>query len=265
MGIKHFILIVAMLFALPSQACELTMGYRTNARAPLIAEAPDNQGLYLDLYSAAAQQIGCSLSIMRAPKKRILRGLREGSIDFYPALNFTEDRARYIHYIENGLPGGDIGISHKNLDEVTELHQLKGKRLVKAIGSPNFVEGIAGIQIIEKPELPTAKAIDLIDKERVDFYIYNRDSILYELKLKRPDNIHIHLECCGGTKPLYLGFSKYSPHFKGKANPSFKSERASAIHQADLLENSIALQFARALADMKESFKTKAIYAFYYD
>lgn len=245
-----------------SFACELVMGYRTNERLPLINAAPNDEGLYKDLYSKAAAHIGCQLKIVRAPKKRILNGLRDGSIDFYPGFNYTHERAEFVHYINNGLPGGDIGVSHKKLKEVTRLEQLKGYSLAKPIGSPNFVKDIQGVNVIEKSELTTEKAVQLVNKERIDFYIYNRDSLLYHLKTNKPENIKIHFHCCGGEQPLYLGFSLRSKHFSGIENPVTGRKDRMNQHSLGI---SKALDFQKALIEMKSNFVTKALYAYYYD
>ena len=83
--------LLTLLFSQNLFACELVMGYRTNARLPLIAAAPDNRGVYNKIYATAAQQIGCSLRIVRKPKKRILKDLQDGLIDFYPGFDFTPE------------------------------------------------------------------------------------------------------------------------------------------------------------------------------
>lgn len=67
-----------------SYSCTLTMGYRTNERPPLIASAPDNSGLYLEFYQHVTEKLGCQLKVVRGPKKRILKKLYDGEIDFYP-------------------------------------------------------------------------------------------------------------------------------------------------------------------------------------
>jgi len=77
-----------------ASACQITMGYRTNERAPLIAKAPNNQGLYFDLFSLAAKKVGCQLQVVRKPKKRILKMMRNGEVDFYPGFNFSLKRAK---------------------------------------------------------------------------------------------------------------------------------------------------------------------------
>ena len=96
---------IVIIFLLPlySFSCEMKMGYRTNERLPLITQAPINEGIYIDLYRRALKDIGCKLSVIRAPKKRIMYMLEIGEIDFYPGLGYSAERDKYIYYIDSGL------------------------------------------------------------------------------------------------------------------------------------------------------------------
>ncbi|MBF0369438.1 MAG: transporter substrate-binding domain-containing protein [Magnetococcales bacterium] len=261
-----FFLSALVLFQNMAAACTLTMGYRTNERLPLIGKHPDASGLYSDLYRKAAEKVGCSLEVVRQPKKVVLKMLKDGRIDFYPGFNFTEKRAVYTFYIENGLPGGDIGVSHADLAEVTDLSQLQGKTMISALGAPDFLQGVTGVRLKQLPELTTKKALFLLQKKRGDFYIYNRSSIHYLLKTEQFSGLKTHPNCCGGQKPLYLGFSKNSPHFAGSANPDFDPTQAmTAVNYPVILEKeSLAYQFQQALKEMALSGWTEQLYAQYY-
>ncbi len=182
------------------------MGYRTTERLPLIAKAPSNEGLYYDLYSHAAKQIGCQLTVVRSPKKRLLKMLKEGEIDFYPGFVFTPERANYVHFILNGLPGGEVGISLKSMEEVRDKQQLKGLTLIQSLGAPDFASGV-DVNYYTKAELSIPEAIELLRKDRGDFYIYPRSTLLYYLKTHNSQDIKAHMDCCGGEQPLYLAFS----------------------------------------------------------
>jgi hypothetical protein len=45
--------------------------------------------------------------------------LERGEIDFYPGFNLTEKRASFAYFIENGLPGSDIGVSREDFPDIT--------------------------------------------------------------------------------------------------------------------------------------------------
>ncbi|MCK6264108.1 transporter substrate-binding domain-containing protein [Vibrio sp. ZSDE26] len=242
------------------------MGYRTNERPPLITKAPENQGLYPELYQRAAEKIDCNIEIIRAPKKRLLKSLREGEIDFYPGLNFTQERSQYIFYIENGLPGGDIGLSRPDFPTVEHLEQLKGYTLLKASGGPDYLEGVGGVLVNAEPEMSTNDAIELLNKNRGDFFIYNKASLEYHLKLSGNTSIKLHPNCCGGVTPLYLGFSRASKHFNDQPNPNYSNKYPISIDNtpSTLSPDSIAFKFQLALQEMVHNGETDKLYKKFY-
>ncbi|WP_238322264.1 substrate-binding periplasmic protein [Vibrio mexicanus] len=240
--------------------------YRTSDRTPLIEQAPSNRGLYQTLYSQAASAIGCQLEIVRGPKKRILKMLEDGEVDFYPGFNFNPERARYTYYIVNGLPGGDVGISRNDFITVTQLSELEGHTVVQALGSPNFVRDLENVTIYAKPEITIDQAVAVIRKKRADFYIYNRSSIDYYFKQHQPNDMKIHPNCCGEIEPLYLGFSRRSPHFSETINPNYDANQPLSVSNFPTVINSqsIAYHFQKALADMASSGESAQIYRHYF-
>src|SRR5512134_3732230 len=102
----------------PAMGCTLTMGFKPDAKLPFIAAAPDNAGLYLDLYTRAAERLGCKLAVVREPKRRIHQWMQEGRVDFYPGMKYSPERAQFALFIENGLPGGRAGLSMADLPEI---------------------------------------------------------------------------------------------------------------------------------------------------
>lgn len=249
-----------------ANACELSMGYRTSERLPLIHEMPNDSGLYQHLYTFAANKIGCTLNIVRGPKKRIMNDLFNGKIDLYPGFNFSESRAQSVFYIENGLPGGDVGISRADLDEITDLKQLKGLTYITALGSPDFVKNISGVTVRKIRELTVDRAVLLLQKKRGDFYIYNRASLSYLLKTNNIINMKLHPNCCGGFQPLYLGFSKKSPYYQAVKNPNYRSQQklSPTNFPEELAPASVAYQFQQALRQLQTSGVTDELYAQYY-
>ncbi len=258
--------IVLWMFSQVALSCTLTMGYRTNERLPLIAESPDNSGLYLDFYSLAAERIGCKLKIIRGPKNRILKLLEAGDIDFYPAFNYNETRARYTYFIENGFPGGEIGVSRADFPDITALSQLDGYTVVQALGSPGFASGLKGVSIYSAPEMTIADAFELLRKKRGDFYIYNRESLLYYLKQEQPQDVKVHPDCCGGIQPIYLGFSRYSSQYSEVPNLSFDGRQPQSVinFPTVIASDCLAFRFQKELMEMKISGITDSIYRQYY-
>ncbi len=259
--------LVAVLSSFASFSCTLTMGYRTNERPPLIAAAPNNSGLYQQLYTTAARKIGCELNIVRGPKKRILKQLEKGQIDFYPGFSFNPTRAKYTYFIDNGLPGGEIGISLASYPEIEKLAQLSGVTVLQSLGSPDFVRNVENVHRYTEADMTIDRAVKLLMKKRGDFYIYNRTSIDYYLKQNKPKGIKTHPNCCGGVKPTYLGFSRNSIYITEQANDGFDSSKPLSptnFPTTIRLGESIAQQLEKTLHEMQDNGETDAIYQQYY-
>tara|TARA_Y100001956_G_C4125980_1_gene190081 strand:- start:240 stop:1049 length:810 start_codon:yes stop_codon:yes gene_type:complete len=260
-------LLIASLFSSCSvSACTLKMGYRTNERPPLISAHPDNSGLYQHFYQTMAAHLGCQLEIVRGPKKRILKLLEDGEIDFYPGFNFNEYRAVYTYYIETGFPGGEVGISRLDFSDINSLKDLEGSTILQSLGSPNFVRDLENIRIYAVPEMTIDKAVSLLRKKRGDFYIYNRASLLYYLKVSESTDIKVHPNCCGGVEPLYLGFSRRSHHYQETPNPGYDANQdlGPSNFPVSLRPGSKAFQIQKVLKEMKDSGETDLIYSQYY-
>ncbi|WP_286240972.1 substrate-binding periplasmic protein [Neptuniibacter halophilus] len=246
--------------------CELVMGYRTSERLPLIDQAPDNRGLYFDLYNEAARQIGCNLKVSRLPKKRVIQGMRSGVIDFYPGFSFNEVRAGYAVFIENGLETKISILSSDRLAEVTELSQMQGRRLIVANGGPTFGAERYGIPVTFIENLDLDRAIAMIDEGRADFYLYHRDTLLYYLKKHPQSGVRIH-PCCGESRPMYLGFSRASAHFQPVANPDYNPALPVSADNPDIIpaQGSVAARFAEAIQVLKQSGYVADLVAHYYE
>lgn len=266
---KIFVLSIFIAFLFDTLSAQtLTMGYRTSERLPLIGNSMDNSGLYHDLYSTAAKKINLELKIIRLPKKRILKGIEDGTIDFYPGLTFTYKRSKFVYYLENGLKGGDLGISLLDFPLIEELSQLEGKRVLTALGGPDkyLLSNVKGIKLNAVPQLSIKKAIDLLRLKRDEFYVYNASSIKYYLKINNIKDIKVHPICCGKEKPMYLGFSRKSKHIKELKNPNFnKMEPISIMNLPTLIsKDSIAYKFAKILDEMRKSGEIDEIFNKYY-
>jgi len=231
-------------------SCELVMGYRTSERPPHIGSAPDNNGVYSALYRQALSNINCKLSIVRAPKKRILKMLLEGEIDFYPGLGRSNEREQYLHFFENGLTSHTVALSHKDTADIYTMSEMKGEILLRAIGSNSFDTEQHNIHIRYAYDLTLASAIKLLESKHVDFYIYNESSLKYYLKNNPNENIKIH-PCCSEPSAMFLGFSKKSKHAKSKTKLTFDIKKPDST--GDFLDkNSKAFQFKTELAKLKE-------------
>jgi len=242
----------AILLSTSVLSCEMVMGYRTSARLPFIAEHPSKQGLYFTLYQRALESIGCTLTVRRAPKKRILKLIAEGEIDFYPGLGSSPGREQYLHFIENGFISHIVAISHKDIADIHSFADMEGKVLLTAIGSNVFDTKGYEIHLRQAHDLSVTTAVKLLSEKRADFYFYNEVNIRYYLKLNPNDNIKIH-PCCFPSSAMTLGFSKKSKYAQTIPNPASTSSKRSLSKnkQLQLAPSSKALAFKEALAKLK--------------
>lgn len=251
-----------------SDSCVITMGYRTSERLPFIGDEPNNTGFYHDLYQAAADKIGCKLNVVRAPKLRILRDLKLGNIDFYPGLNFTEDRAKYAHFIPNGLSERAIGISRAGAADIRSIEQLVNNKMTLLIapGSYDFGGLPDKIQVRKPPELNVSKALDYLLSNQGDFFIYDQTTLHYYLNDRDPTQFKLHYNCCQSAQEMYLGFSKKSRHYRGRHNPNYRADTPISPdnNPTVLAPDSKAFQFAKALAAMDSQGETQRLYSKYF-
>ncbi len=262
-----FLLFFAMLPSeLWAKECKFSFGYRTNAREPLIKDAPDNNGLYFDLYQEAAKRLNCKLEVVRLPKKRVLAGMKKGEIDIYPSFNFSEKRSKFAYYFENGLPGGDVGLSRPDLADVKDLNKdLEGKVFLNFFGNRKWITN-KKVQVKIVKETDLAKAIGHIEKKQADIFVYNKQSIEYYLKKEgKADQFKIHKDCCGGIMPLYLAFSRKSPNYKEVKNPNYDDKKPLSVENFPVMldKSSLAYKLQTVLLEMKKDF-TKKLYQKYY-
>lgn len=270
MAKKTVIFLLVFLSAQWAAACELTMGYRVNAKPPFIAEMPDNSGLYMDIYTEASKRIGCKLSVVRQPKGRIMRMIAMGSIDFYPGLSFTEKRMEFVTFIPNGLKDGNIGITRSDEKEIFSLHEVAERDMTMVVSFGSFDHNAAeyGINLRTPYDFGLSDMVDLILNMKADFHAYNLLAVEYFLK-NNPEKakfLKIHRFCCELAFDMYLAFSKNSPHIDLLPNPNYISVQP--LFPPNLphipAPKSTAGKLAQALADMKKDGSFNRIYSKYF-
>lgn len=263
-----FLLCLFLAGSVNAKQCELTMGYRTSERMPFIHASPDNQGFYLDLYERAAKRIGCKLNILRAPKKRILRELAFGRVDFYPGFGYSEKRNESVFFIPNGLMTRFIGVSRPDLEDITDIEQIAEKGLIMLIAPGSYTMGGLPkfLNIRQPPELDVKGAIKLIEEKKGDFYAYEESSLRYYLKSRPSKQFKLHINCCEKTQLMQLGFSRKSPHLQLEPNPHFSPEIPESLtnKRQQLVSHTRAAQFAKALNQMNQTGITKRLHQLYF-
>ena len=250
--------------------CVLKMTYKDGDKMPLIAKKPDNSGAYFDLFDKAAKKIGCRLSVVRLPKKRLHHKLSKGTLDFYPGASFSKKRAKYLYYIENGFDSGEYGITPLNVPDITSFQQIKEVGLIWLMEHGSSKRELAKEFKIKTQDVRHAdidRARELFRAKRSNFYVADKELIDYYPKKSGISSLtdaglKVHKQCCGGDTPMYLGFSRFSPHFKEKANPDYdKSKPMSRSNfPTVVVPGSIAHKLGQALLEMKKAGTSAAIW-----
>jgi len=266
-----------MFFSVPSllfAECQLKMGYKEGAKLPLIAKQPDNAGAYLELFSKAAQSIGCKLTVVRLPKKRLHSKFKSGELDFYPGASFSEKRAAYLYYIENGFMTAQYGITSINTPEISNFQQVKEfdllwllelgsskTELANSIGARTQTLKIVDIERMRRIISKGRNVFYVADKELIDYYLKSNGlSSLKEIGLK------VHRHCCAGDAAMYMGFSRFSPHFAEMPNPKYDPSKPLRPSNFPTIvdPDSVAYRLSQALRKMKDSGETAKIYETYF-
>lgn len=270
---KLLILLLLVFNSSTWASCTITMVFKLGDKSPLMKAAPDNSGIFNDLYSLAAKRIGCSLSITRLPKARLHQGLKMGIYDFYPAASFSKERTKYLTYINNGLTTKEYGMSSLGIKNITDFQQLTYYDnviwLTELNSSKSGMADKMGIPYQQINYLNVDILLNFIQARPQFNYFYIADkTVVDNFLMKNAKNslsdhgIRLHEQCCGETQPMYLAFSRYSPHMKETANPHYQAGKTLSATNQMLLpaKNSIAQQFAAALQALQKEGITNSIY-----
>ncbi|WP_415901630.1 substrate-binding periplasmic protein [Neptuniibacter sp. QD29_5] len=180
--------------------------------------------------------------------------MKDGTIDFYPGFNFSLERQPYTFYVPNGLTTGLKVISLNKSPEVRRIEDMRGRSMLVPNGSPTYGAAEKGVIVVVVENLELSRAIEMLEQERADYYQYQSDTIRYYLKRNPNSKIKIH-PCCSAEEPMYLGFSKLSPHYQRVDNPKYRSDLALTINNEPdkLLPESLPYKLEKALKYLDDS------------
>ncbi|ABM01492.1 ABC transporter substrate-binding protein [Shewanella amazonensis] len=270
--LNRFLVLISMSFlVVDATASEpvLTMGYRTTEKQPFIAEAPDNRGLFEDMYLEAARRIGVSLQIVRLPKVRVIKGLMDGSVDFYPQFTFSDNRQGYCQFVANGLKVNYYAISRPEVKRLEQVEDFDGLVLLHVLGNPDYLGmlgfGAASVTRVDVAEMDLQKAIHMIEKGRADAYLYEAEPLEYALAQSGSTRLRLHRQLHKDEEWASLGFSKKSRWAKLEPNPEYDPSRPINVgNQPQRFEaGSVPARLALALSEMRHDGTLDAFYQKY--
>ncbi len=267
------LLLLLVLSSTVTFGCVLKMGYKDGEKRPLIGDKDDNSGVYFEMYTMAANLIGCELVVYRSSKKRILQRLQKGFLDFYPGAAFSLRRASYMQYIKNGLATAEYGLTPLNYPDIKNYLQVKSLDLIWLIelgSSKQEISDRLQVRVQQANDVTMDKVMRYFDTRGVNFFVVDKE-VIDQFTFRRPDyfleynGLQLHKNCCGGIRPMYLAFSKKSAHLQLEDNLDFDSTKAiSPSNQPqDMKKASIVHDFAQALAKLAREGMTNKLYQNY--
>ncbi len=248
----------------------LVMGYPERDKIPMIADVPSHEGIFKDLYTAAAARLGMKLEIVRKPKKRIYAEMAEGKIDFYPAAAYAADRTEFMFWFPNGLQTQEMCVTGKAVPLITDLAKAPAMRVGQEIGGSkaDLPKTHPQLRIVELgTKIDFEMLMQLITAGRSDLMFADKEVIEYHKAQKNIKDfadlgLKIHPDCLEAPGSADVGFSRKSSKFSEQPNPAFKSDKPrSPENQPTMVKpDSIAGKLAAVLAEMKKSGESKRIY-----
>lgn len=237
----------------------LKMAYKDEAKPPLIGPNGDDSGVYRDMFTLAANQIGYELEIVRLPKKRLYLTLEKGNLDFYPGSSFSIERTKFLVFLSNGLQTKEVLLSRDDHQEVKNLSEITGTLLIDLGGSKKNIHKIyPKLQTYPVSSLDFEQSLTLLKLNRVDYYIADIEEISYYkekmgLNIFSELGIKVHYDALGGIQPMYMGFSINSPLMIKQKNPSYDHKKPLSYTNTPFTasEESVAYKLHKALMDMR--------------
>ncbi|MAY42428.1 MULTISPECIES: transporter substrate-binding domain-containing protein [unclassified Neptuniibacter] len=251
----------------------IVMGYKAIAKPPLIGDARDNSGLYVDLFSKAAEKIGYRLQTVRIPKKRLHKELALGNIDFYPGSSFSTDRAKYLYYLPNGLLTKEVLVSLDSIPEISDMEEAEGTLIIELGSSKSEWDDIyPKISLTQMSKLSMESVIRALKVGRGDFYIADIE-IVDDYKRRNGINrfadigIRIHHNAINRESiPMYMGFARNSLLFSERPNLEYDPGVRVSISNFTSIVNkeSVAYRFSEALLQLQKQGDTQRLYDLYF-
>ncbi len=251
----------------------IVMGYKDRKKPPFIGEKNDNSGLYKELFEKATKQMGCNFKIVRLPKKRVHKGFKEGSIDFYPGASFSLKRAEYLYYMPNGLQTKEVLVSLNNYTEINDISKVKGKLLAELGSSKIYYDKkYPRLTIVQMKDLPIETVIMSLKNDRGDFFIADIEPLEFYKKINNIKHyedigIKVHYNAINDEFiAMNLGFSRKSPLFKEELNSNFDSSKQITLENfpTKISKECVAYRFYLELKKLKDNGETQKIYDKYF-
>jgi polar amino acid transport system substrate-binding protein len=189
--IRHFSTLIALAAALPLPAAGCTLRAAVGLDKPPYVIEATHSGLELDIFSAAAQGVGCEVSYVHVPPTRGLQMIHNGDID--AILTVRSDASSEGYYSEPYISYRNVALTLERrniaLESVADLRQYR----VMAFQNAKLALGPAFRQAVDRNpdyrELASQQTqVNMFHLGRVDVIIGDV-RILHRLRASMPPGI----------------------------------------------------------------------------
>ena len=236
-----FFIFILSVFSIPyadesGKPVTLRMVYQDVDKSPFMQEAPDNSGIYLDIYSAAAEKLGWDLVISRFPKKRALLNVMSGedNNDFYAIRKLSDSTSAEeidkLYWFYTGMTREYVYVSRIDTPEINSLEEFRKYTLltgsvpvsIESSIKDNFnanVVLIAGGHIERLAEGLRIKRGDLFNIDSITARVFIEHSDIKDIKIQNSAFMS-SLEINNNVK-LTMAFARSSPLLDLSPNPNY--------------------------------------------
>ena len=248
-----------------AQGERLVLAYPEREKRPFSAEAPNNEGIYQDVLEAAAHKLGVQLVILRLPKKRIFRYMREGRVDLYPG-SLIPERSDTMLWIRFGFKSQHVCIVRNDVPRFASLASAPPLRLIHEVGDSRatYSRIYPNVRALEvAPRISLADAVRLLSAGHGDLYVTEREAYLNYLQRQQIPSLarfglRYQEDCIGPERDYLLGVAE---RFAAYGNPDYRPEQPMSIDNQPLAlrKDSLAVRLRDTLAAMQACGETQRL------
>lgn len=177
-----------------------------------IKENSSLTGIDIEIIQLLEKELVSKILVIQKPWARCLKSMESGTVDMMIGLAYTEDRAKYIEYIDIAYYRVKPAFFQlKSKAKIENYRDLSDKKIGYVNGSSYFKEFDNDLTL-EKVALPQEKMlITMLLRNSIDIFIGSDIQVKYELNKKKLSDKIVETDYSPNHQiDLYLGISKKS-------------------------------------------------------
>lgn len=179
------------------------------------------RGIDIDVLDLFTEKMDIKLRILRIPWSRCLNLMKTGKLDMMTGLAYTEERAKYIHYIK--IPYYEVApafyVYVGNRDMVRSYSDLYKYSIGYVRGSSYFEPFNSDSKMNKRPVSYEEQLVQMLVRRRIAVIVGTDRQVEYDVaRLGYNHKIEKTHYIPDAKTPLYFGLSKKSPFIKQRDN-----------------------------------------------